>query len=86
VLKFSSRKYLANPVLEIKNVNKNNINKLEIEILGTSETLINIDKDNFNFSNNSNDFVKLENNIIKYYFLNNYTNNQTRAECNFKNT
>ena len=86
VLRLSSESYWNNPQLKIDNINKTNINKLEIEILDTSETLT----DPLNYSNysfgNSNDFVELENNKMKYYFLNNYSNNTTRSECSWKNT
>ena len=90
VLKFSSKKYLTNPELKVENISKNNISKLEIEILETSENLTNpILNSKFSFNNissNSSDFVSLENNKINYYFLNNYNSNQTRVECSWKNS
>ena len=81
ILKLSSKEYSTNPELKLENVNGNNINKLEIEILETSETLINIDKDDFNFSSNTNDFVNLENNKISYYFISSFAGETSQSDC-----
>jgi len=89
ILKLSSKKYLANPDLEIKNVSENDVDKLKIEILKTTKILNgpNLDSD-FYFSNitkNSwDDIIRLENNKINYYFLNDYITNRTRNVCNWK--
>ncbi|MDQ7022809.1 MAG: prepilin-type N-terminal cleavage/methylation domain-containing protein [Candidatus Gracilibacteria bacterium] len=80
ILKLSSEIFSTNPELKIENIYKNNISKLEIEI-NTSETLINIDKDDFNFSDNTDDFVNLENNKINYYFIQNFAGETSQSDC-----
>ncbi len=88
ILKLSSKKYTSNPELKIENINKTNINKLEIEI-NTSETLTNStnlsDYIFLNNSNNSNDFVNLENNKINYYFINNFNSANSQSDCDWTN-
>ena len=81
ILKLSSKSYSENPGLEVKNVLQSDIDKLEIEILEITENLIGSKNiSDYSFSS-SNDFIKLENNKIIYYFIWEYSDNQTRSEC-----
>lgn len=94
ILQFSSKNYSDNPELNINfnpENNISNINNLEINIENTNKVLTwptNILDFIFtNISKNINsDYIELENNKIKYYFLNNYTTNITRPECFWKNS
>jgi hypothetical protein len=85
ILKLSSKKYFANPELKINWVNKSNIDKIEIEILETSEVLTdstNISDYNFN---SSNDFVSLNWSIISYYFIDNFAGETSQSDCDWSN-
>ena len=88
ILKLSSKKYNSNPDLEIRNVNQNSVDKLEITIENTWWVLTNPNSySDFNFSNitkNSNDTVKIDNNKIIYYFVWNYLSETSQSDCKNK--
>jgi len=92
ILEFSSKAYTQNPQLDIlfkPDQNFSNINKLELVIDETNKNFSwpNYYSD-FTFSQNIrsvDDYIELENNKIKYYFIWSYINNITRSECSWKN-
>lgn len=89
ILKLSSKKYSSNPNLTLSWITKSSINKVELEILETSEVLTNpTDKSKINFDNitkNSNDKLELDNNQINYYFVWNYWSESSQSDCKNKN-
>jgi hypothetical protein len=85
VLELSSPSYSDNPELKIEWINKTGVSKIEIEILETNKILVSsINYWDYSFGT-SNDFVKLENNKIKYYFISNYNSENSQSDCDWTN-
>jgi len=88
ILKLSSLQLSSNPDLVIEIFSQSSITKLKIEINTGEIFTTSTDLSDYTFlnnSNNTNDFVSLENNKIHYYFIGNYNSANSQSDCDWTN-